>query len=807
MGLHVLEKMKKSSVSYGTVHRRVWTFFLVSLFLSAIVLTSCDTGEMRESSSPTQTGAPERNVVEDDAVYFSHANLRIHNPSQSKKRVVKSVAGNKGLAVFFTVESNVKEETSTSGSSEKTYQISLYDDSGALGLTLTLPQEVTSSFLQNAKLISLEDGYALFSQVIEAGESTIAFLPVSSEGMFGEERRVGKFGKNAQIHKVFIDTAGNVFVLLSEISEASYKSYLSVFDSNGQELGSVQDEHTNPKGWSFGKNIFSDGKNVYVDTYSYDGTCKFRAVDMMNLRLKSPVNIDLSSVQTKNVQSSDQGIYITDWSGVYLVDIAENKVDALFLWKDCDVNMAVDQIQTYVSSPETVFVIFTTYPVKDDPETEVALMKKAQENPHAGKEILYLGGAGIRRDKSLIHAVHYYNLKHKTHRIEIFDYYNPQGSTTGILDYAELSQQITAGILGGKHPDIIVGNSFQPLSIFEGMNVLTDLKVFMKADKSFYEDHYYTNLLEMFRKEDHVYRVFPTFQVSGIMGEQSLLPTKSGWTFEEFEEVVETVSSPMLPMEKISREALLSASFITSATAFFNTLERQCEIDREQFAALLEYAKKYGSITDAYDSDNYVNPLEQVLSDELAMLQVRLSDVNSYTDLCAVFGEIIHVLGQPSVNGAGPVVTIPLSFGVMESSTKKAAAWDFIKLLLEEDLQESAQDFGAFPIMKRMISTKMQRSEILANRSALSGYVYNSFGDIMEYPSIPETEPLSEENAKFLLDLITGLNNATESDIAIMQILSEESASFFTDRQTADQTAMAVQNRIQAYLQSRGSHP
>ena len=790
--------------------------------LLAVVCSGC-VSSPPSSSYPAQTSAPSEESVSPGVPYYSEQPLTLFEETEGVKTTVKGIVSGEGEAavligrerkavgaLFSDTDSDLDVPPDADAGFEarsnevRTYSLLILDEDGVTKREIALSDYLPASALQNSKLAAKGSGYAI-AYLDQASESdALHIVEISAEGVPQPELLVGSFGSGSQLHALFFDSEGLIYILGSTTSGSDFQSYAVAYNENGQELFRSLDEHHSTAGWTYGKNLFSDGKAVYVDTYPYEGGCQIRALDIKSGKIGAPLPMDAVGTNAISVHSGSAGVFMTDWSGVYSLDLQSGEKSPLFQWKDLDVDMSADQLQTSILGADRVLVMFSSANVQNELKSRFSMLSKAAVNPHAGKEIIYIGGANISRDKGLKKAVYTFNLLSDSVRAEVFDYYQPQGAGIGTQDYAELLDKLASDVMSGKKPDILVGNSYLPLSFYEGRGLLANLGDWMAADADFDETEYFANLLFMKEREDGLYQLFPSFFFSGFAGSESFLENRTGWTIDEFISTANQLPEKTSPLGNIAYEALLSASFQASSGELLDFLTVTASFDRDSFKELLNYAKTYGRSAEAGGNDAYINPLEQIQNRELALLPVRIKDVSIFNGLLSVFGESVNIVGSPSVNKSGPVCSAALSYGIVQESGHQAYAWEFLKCLLSPQMQLRANEMGGLPIRIDALSAWIAEEKQISHGISEIGSDRVS-RDGIYYTQTSSGAQLSDKDAEAFLALVERLNSYTESDIAIMQILSEESAAFFSGRQTDSQTALSIQNRVQALLHDRAS--
>ena len=180
-----------------------------------------------------------------------------------------------------------------------------------------------------------------------------------------------------------------------------------------------------------------------------------------------------------------------------------------------------------------------------DMDIKLISLKKAGKNPHAGKRVLEMYAPYGKVDENIYAQVVKFNNTNGKYFIEITDRYT-QETTLGIdaTEYDEdterqaylnfgnaLGNKLSMDILNGQGPDIFLNaDYFGPLNYKENLADLTPYLGVLAADK------YFTNIIDLAKKDGKIYNLPLTFTIDGIQtNPRNAGKSGTGFTTAEYE--------------------------------------------------------------------------------------------------------------------------------------------------------------------------------------------------------------------------------------------------------------------------------
>jgi multiple sugar transport system substrate-binding protein len=390
------------------------------------------------------------------------------------------------------------------------------------------------------------------------------------------------------------------------------------------------------------------------------------------------------------------------------------------------------------------------------------------------------------------------NSTKKADYAEDFDYSEITTYEEYLAAYSEMNKKIYMEMLSGEGPDVIYGTQGMSFSLYESKGLLVDLYTLMENDDSFVKEDYIQSILALSETNGKLYQMPTSFMLQGFAGAKSVIGDRTGWTVDEFNEMVNSLPSGVLPLANHTQEELLSASLNASMEAFVDVETGKVNFDSEEFRQLLDLAKTYGTV-DTGEEPGYENNVDEwtlVQNGELALMTCMISDPFSYDQMKTVFGEDVSIVGYPSSTKSGPMCESISSFSISSESSVQDGAWSFVKMFFTEDYQKKVINSGwGIPVMTTVFEEQIDRAINPPDNNGGNPIVFDSgyFGN----------EPMSEASAQEYRDLINSLNTLMDSDQQILSIIMEEVPAYFNGQKNDKAVSELIQNRVQTLVNER----
>lgn len=760
--------------------------------------TAVNSGGAAENSQSGDAGTDTTDAAALESDYFSVKELALYEGGEGDTVYVKSVTPiGENIAVLVQITPVSSQETLTGGKNEvppgetgvKSIFL-IYDITGSqisqidLGAKMDVQSTVLCSAVnESGNPVCVAQTGDPNSGIVERwlytfdGDGNLAADPVPLEDMTSSFYPQG----------MVIDPSGNIYV-------SSFGRIL-VLNSQGETVCDITDNTLNGK-------LFFVGDTIYADGYKYDpsggvGAYVLYPVDTASGNLGDPI---AGYEQYEHSLYSCRGkIYTSDSSGLFTIDPATKEKNAVLMWKDTDLLIGNSTNEFYVLSEDTIFCLSKT--INSEQVPSLSLLTRETENPNKNKQILTLACISAAGDADLQKAVITFNRQSAGYRIEIndyaadFDYSTIENENDMDAAYDKMIDQINLDILSGSGPDILYGNSWMPLSNYESKGLLVDLNTLIEKDSSFNKADYIESVINMCETDGHLYKMPGGFYIDGLMGRQSVIGDRSGWTADEFKMMADNLPDGMSPVSKYTTQSLLLSEALNySMDSYVNETTGEVSFAVDEFYQLLDYAKVYGA-KDAAETEFVALPEDLFKDGQVALMDCDIFAPSIYSDFQNFAGEPISIVGYPSAGKSGPICRMSNIVAISSESSQVDGCWEFVKVCLSEEVQHEIADWyntsGGIPVLKTEFEAQLEESM----NPDLAAASYDWFGN--------PAKAITAEQAQEYRDLIDNLSYPVDSDNEILSIILEEVPAYFSDQKSAEEVASLIQDRVQTLVYER----
>jgi multiple sugar transport system substrate-binding protein len=379
----------------------------------------------------------------------------------------------------------------------------------------------------------------------------------------------------------------------------------------------------------------------------------------------------------------------------------------------------------------------------------------------------------------------------------------------------DLEKYVTAmntQLMSGEGTDIMLLNPL-PYEKYIDKNLLANISDMMKADKNFDINKYYTNILDAVKHNGTLYGIPLGISINVLEANRALLDKynikidDSTWTWNDFEKTAEHILESskkegvqgMYALSGMDGNTLISSLVTENYNDFIDRYKKSANFNSKEFIDLLNLAK---SMIDK----NYVNTdTSQGKMTDLAMRGNTVfspATLGMYMNLMLtkeIYSNGAEYLKFPSDRGTLSFTTTAL-YGINNKSANKDLAWEFLKFLISDEMM-SEPSLTGLPIHKAASKKAAQNAIDMSKKvSNKGGNGNNKIMMNMNGQSIDFSKPLTEEDVKTVQNLIGKANKYTAADQKVLNILKEETKAFFDGQKSAADTAKAIQDRVNTYI-------
>ncbi len=349
---------------------------------------------------------------------------------------------------------------------------------------------------------------------------------------------------------------------------------------------------------------------------------------------------------------------------------------------------------------------------------------------------------------------------------------------------------INTQLIGGTGPDIILVDKALPYYKYIDKNLFVDMNKLMQADKDFNSDKYFMNIFKALEYKKGLYTI-PTgfyFPMIAAAKDMSNYSDDQTWSIKDFlaasQKVINESKSKdgFKYISAMTDSDLFSLFFADSFSQVVNMEKRSAQFTSNNFINLMKQCKAasdnnlLGKMTDKSfkpDSKHSLIDFDLIISAAFMKASTTKSPDNNKT--------FLHRL--PTIDGKKSVSFYSTDlYAINKNSKKIKMAWNFIKFLLSNEMQ--ASEGTTFPVEKEAFKQKEK----------------DSFKFMYKDLSEKDITELVGKYHNDIVNIISDINTYSYVDPKINKILDEEVKAFFMGQKSAENTAAAIQNKVNIYL-------
>ena len=562
--------------------------------------------------------------------------------------------------------------------------------------------------------------------------------------------------------------------------------------------------------------IFGVDDNTLLIMYYSSGSNgqSFLKLDIQSGNVEKDENGDYDWLGSLNVYNSAYfdgiGNVVLNDEGIQAIDFDNQELSEVFSFDSCNVNRSdVSYMKLMSYTEDEITFVGTVYRGGMGMNTldipQLIVLTKADSNPNAGKTILTAATVGYI-DYAMSEAVCRFNETNPDYFIRFENKYKVEKHISDV-DYEdydeyrkaydeasiELSNQLTVDLMAGEGPDIIFDTS--SLSQLNNDDYLLDISDRINTDGLF------VNVLDAAKTGDKLYQIPLTFGVTGLaVLNENVEAGQTGFTFEQYADFVSTVCNGTDPLAMDQTEFFIMC--MEAMADKFVTEDGKIDYDNEAFRALAEFTNE--NITAPIESDDedlYFGGTGDMI-EENGAYRFEYGSFMAYIQLMGKHSGDTTILGLPSVDGRGPMISVSSSVAISAQTGEVDACWSFVESLIASDIQECyAQSGMGCPICIDAYESSAHDliDEYNASMAMYSNYLTEA--EMAMYGiDTTEIDYSVIDNYESMIDSCSAVST---TDAAITAIVREEMPAYFSGQKTLDDVISVMEDRVQTFLDER----
>ncbi len=470
-------------------------------------------------------------------------------------------------------------------------------------------------------------------------------------------------------------------------------------------------------------------------------------------------------------QDKKYDFYLYDTSNLYGYSLETETSEKLLNWLDCDLDGT--GIGGLLALSDGSFAAL----LQTDGKISVVSIRLSEKK----EEDTVLTAAVLEEDANLKKAVLNFNRNTKGIRLSVRDYSGQE----------DPKQALHQDLLSGQTPDIVKVSSLD-IRDYSGKGILMDLSDYLEDDEEISEDDFLPGILNACRTDGKIYCIPASFYVTVLAGEKDVLKTRERWGIEEFSELYRSLKKGQEIMAYYVDQADMLETLCFSMLPAYVDLEKgSVDFHQDSFGKLLECAKN----TKWNENDDVFKVMEKIQNGTILLSRFFMGGYRDYALYKGMLREG-EVIGLPSETGNGYYgeAADGQIFAVLEKSSHKKEAFEFLKSFWSYDYQKEHLEYG-YPTRKDALEEKLKQE-----MADTAGGTTGTNGVSISYGAMTEEE---EEKIRGIVESVDRISweNSREKDI--ISIIGEEAGAYFAGEKTIEETEDMIENRVKLYVNEK----
>ncbi|MBD8497904.1 ABC transporter substrate-binding protein [Paenibacillus arenosi] len=397
-------------------------------------------------------------------------------------------------------------------------------------------------------------------------------------------------------------------------------------------------------------------------------------------------------------------------------------------------------------------------------------------------------------DDFYVEAKKRYEAKHPNITIDL-QYIEQANENITAADAEKFVKTMNTAMLSGKGPDLIQMDQL-PSGDYIKKELLANIGNMIDKDPTFKKEQYFSNVLDGIKVNGGIYGMPMGFFIYGLIGNETVIERSgvkiddSNWNWKQFtdtaKEIVKKTDGNYFALGGVTPEYMIKSLVHDQYATFVDLKSRKANFDSAAFIELLKEVKLMldeKMIREDYDGAIFYS--EFISSPEYYIRDVKKSEF--FSDPYK-YKSKLYLKPNASGQAAGGFFRTYQTIGINERSAVKDEAWDFLKFLLSDEMQDQASGFSLNKASyKKIAQDVLKKGKVMSDQEVgpLKGKEYE----------------VTQKDIDEMERLISSLKYSVEfKPSKIEEILLGESKAYFTGQKSPEAVAELIQNRVMTVL-------
>jgi len=520
-------------------------------------------------------------------------------------------------------------------------------------------------------------------------------------------------------------------------------------------------------------------------------------------------------------------LYVGTQTAVFGFDLATRRSTLLFDWLDIDM---ISSFRFAASDTGEIFFFEQNWDEMgggDSGGTLVRLTRRPIDEVPQRTEIV-LGALSV--DWDLRREIVAFNQRNQNYRIRVREYWN-----WTMEEPADAIARLNTDIITGNAPDIIDFGWALSFERYARRGLLADIGALLDADATLSRSDLVENVRHLLEIDGTLYTTASQFTVQTLVGSSARIGADMGWTMAEFMDMADSLPQGSQMFDRfITRQRFMDTVLGTNLGQFIDRETGEADFDSELFRSYLAFAQGLPTDEELHGEDgmwpgDLVRPLPAVgirnveepddeeadyedlepinegdigivppiadlppdawdnpyLTGEVLLQDWFLFGFHEIQFMEEQFGGPVTLIGYPTEQGIGSVITPRTLLGISASSDNIDAAWSFVRTVLTPDYQRG----NSF--------------QFATNQTVLNEQIASAMEPIPMWEE-EDAPGATQAQVDQVMALINQTTQLSMMDTTVLEMITAETLPFFAGDRSVEETARIIQSRVQTYLSEIG---
>lgn len=550
------------------------------------------------------------------------------------------------------------------------------------------------------------------------------------------------------------------------------------------DLGGIEGDENS----DFSLSVFKTKDGNLTGVYNDGEYNSFYKVDVDAGTVSVVEGAQIEAYEYQLFAGNPHDFFAVNSEGVYGYNVGDENPTQLLNFVDSDIDASGLYQLVAISETEMLALL-----PSDEMGFNLAVLTKVKPEDVKDKQIITLGCNYIDYDVRS-HVVKF-NKENENYRIVITDYSNYETDD----DMSAGANKLNTDIVSSNAPDILVLDNDMPVDSYIAKGLFEDMTDYFNNDEELSKKQF-IEAMNVFKNDGKMYKLVPAFSIETVVASTKYAGADNDytWTIDELEKVAKDTGVEYKNIfGTLSRDEVFDMAMTLAGSQFIDWENLKCSYDSEAFVHLLEFINEFPVELkeEDYETDTSAYWREGLSLAERIYL-TSFSDYNYAKK--GVFGEDVSFVGFPSDNGSGSCITPTLQLTMSSNSKVKDGCWEFMRYFLTDEYQNTID--GNWPV-------SMDKINELAAAAKKKPVYIDENGKEQEYDDtyyIGDSEiiidPMTDDEVNAVLDYVNSVTQVGSYNDAVINIIQEEAAAFFSGQKSAKEVADIIQSRVQIYV-------